>query len=51
MDLANVHIENVYLHFFYLAVNELVTDKTQKPFSNSIDKHSGFIKYSLSKQD
>ena len=35
---------------FYLAVNKLITDKTQKSFS-LIAKQSGFIKYTLNKLD
>ena len=39
-----------FVGFFYLAVNKLITDKTQNNFS-LITEHSGFIKYSLNKLD
>ena len=46
-----VHLVAVGLRvFYYLAVNKLTTDNMKNSFSLTT-KHSGFIKYSLSKLD
>ena len=37
-------LENVHLGFFYLAANELITDKIQDIFT-LIAEYSSFIKY------
>ena len=50
MNLA--HFERIFTLFFFcffLAVNKLITEKTQNIFS-LMAGHSGFIKYSLNKQ-
>ena len=44
MELA--HLENVQIGLFNLAVNKLVTDKTQNIL---ITEHSNLIEYSLKK--
>ena len=38
------HLEDVHLGFYYLAINKLITDKTQKIF-HLIMEHSSFIRY------
>ena len=43
-----IHLEDVQLRFFYLAVNKLITGNTQNLFS-LIAKHYTFIEYSLNK--